>query len=439
MPADGEELTVSVKIDADDVVCGDFIGFGGEWDSRNYDAAGVTDEDFALIRKRVEWMRLPTARIMMLCSWCYKGGGTYDWESPAMRALYRHLDVCQDIEATVFLADWGCEAEWLHCPDVANVQDPKYAEIIGDYMDHLLNTKGYTCIQHFIMGNEPNYEVQHWDRWKAGILNVHAALVKHGLTDRVILTGTDHVDADDWHRMAVDQLSDKLGTYDFHCYADGWLIDENKLFEYCKKSWDYVRENDPNGATKPCIIGEAGLGEGAKHPYGNTNIDSVAYGIGMADYAVQAASAGSAAVFAWMLDDNSHEGFFWGMWTNKEKGLKLRPWFYVWSLLSRFFPQGSRTVRCTWSDEHVRVMAACGVDSKWTFCLVNRSAESRTLRLHVSDGARVTLDRYVFSNSKSKRDMDGFPIALDTLSVNLGAGADIVCDAESVVILTSMQ
>ena len=35
-----------------------FIGFGVEWDSRHYRAAGITDADFAVIRHRVEWMRL---------------------------------------------------------------------------------------------------------------------------------------------------------------------------------------------------------------------------------------------------------------------------------------------------------------------------------------------------------------------------------------------
>jgi len=438
-------LPLSVEIDANDVVCKDFIGFGAEWDSRNYHHAGITEEDFDIIRTRVEWMRLPAARIMMQCKWCYKGNGKYDWESEEMVALYRHLDVCQSLGTTVFLADWGCEAEWLHCPEVAEVQDPKYAEIIAAYMGHLLRQKGYTCIKHFIMGNEPNYEVEDWDRWKTGILNVHTEFKKHGLADEVILTGTDHVDNDDWHRWAVDQLPDTLGAYDFHCYASADQIRKGELYEYFKKSWDYARERDPKGESKPCVVGEAGLNDGADHPYGNATIDSADYGIIMSDYAIQAANAGSAAVFAWMLDDNSHPGFYWGMWSNKEKGMQLRPWFYPWSLLSRYVPQGSHVVRTTLSSPDVRAAAACMVDGRsaterlWTFCLVNRAKEPKTVRLHLTGGHRVRMDRYVFSGTSAKRNEGGFPSPLDHEEYDLGVGADVMCEAESVVILSSME
>ena len=440
-----QEVPLSVKIDAKEVISKHFLGFGAEWDSSGYLAAGISKEDFDIIQNRVEWMRLPVARIMMQSKWCYKGNGKYKWKSKQMKALYRHLDVCQRLGTTVFFTDWGCERKWLRCPGVAKTEDPMYAEIIGTYMDHLLNEKGYSCIKYFIMVNEPNFEVRDWERWKKGIQNVHAEFQKRGLADKVILTGSDHSNADDWHRKAVDQLQSKLGAYDIHRYANDRDVRPGKLFDYFKKSWDYARQRDPKAGSKPFVVGEAGLNDDAQHPQGNRNIDKVYYGVFMADYAVQAANAGSAAIMAWMLDDNSHSGFFWGMWTNKEKGLKLRPWFYTWALLGRCFPPNSRMARTKPVSKDVRVLAACNVDEKssakqaWSFCLVNRADAPRTIRLLVKDAPRMGMSRYVYSRTSRKTDKKGFPAPLDRRVYDLNSGAVILCEPESVVILTSMK
>ncbi len=65
MNAYGNEEPVLVRVDPSTVICQRFIGFGVEWDSNGYNDNNVTDTDFAVIRKRIEWMRLSIARIMM--------------------------------------------------------------------------------------------------------------------------------------------------------------------------------------------------------------------------------------------------------------------------------------------------------------------------------------------------------------------------------------
>ncbi len=141
----GEEALVSVQLDPVTVICQKFLGFGAEWDSNGYDENHVTEADFAVIRKRVEWMHLPIARIMMQSRWCYKGNGQYDWNDPKMLALCRQLDLCQKLGTTVLLTEWGIEPSWLATPEVGKVEDPKYAGIIANYMDYLLNKRKYTC------------------------------------------------------------------------------------------------------------------------------------------------------------------------------------------------------------------------------------------------------------------------------------------------------
>ena len=440
-----EEPPLLVDIDAKDVVCRGFIGFGVEWDSRGYPRAGITKEDFDIIRTRVEWMRLPAARIMMQCKWCYTGNGKYDWETTEMKALYRHLDVCQKLGTTVFLTDWGCEPGWLRCPDVAKVDDPKYAEIIGTYMDYLLKKKGYSCIKNFIMVNEPNYEVKNWGRWKTGVQNVHSQFRKRKLADKVLLTGSDHEHDDKWHRKAVDQLQDVLGSYDIHRYTRENELRSGDLYKYFLNSWQYALRKDPKAKAKPLIVGEAGLWMKGTSTSKNPLHGDYRYGVIMADYAVQAANAGSWSVLAWMLDDNSHPDFTWGMWTNKKAGLTLKPWFYTWSLLSRYFPPGSRILRTKLDSRNVRVLASncvtdrSSVKQSWTFCVVNRANAPKTLRLRVLNGPRLEMNRYVYSRTSTKTDKNGFPVALDGRAYDLGAGAGVRCEAESVTVLTSLK
>jgi len=439
----GEATIVSVEIDPRSIICKRFMGFGAEWDSNGYNACGITDQDFAIIRKRIEWMRLPIARIMMQSKWCYKGNGRYDWDDPQMKALYRHLEVCQKLGITVLLTDWGIEPSWLVTPDVAKVEDPKYAEIISTYIDHLLNKKKYTCIKYFIFVNEPNLEVKDWNRWRKGVENVSTAFRNKGLDRKIRLMSSDQSGNDDWHRNAVDQLQNTLGAYDIHRYAPEELVRTGALFDYLKTSWEYAFKNDPKVKEKPLVVGEAGFWTPGFSSSNNPLHLDPFYGILMADYAVQAVNARSWAVLAWMLDDNSHLGFSWGMWKSKKDGLAIKPWFYTWALLTRCLRPGATVVEAKLTSKDVRILAAYFDDMSssgtryWTFCIVNRSDALQTIRLHINDGSSLKLNRYVYSAISNKTDKDGFPVALDNRTYDLGAGTDISCEPISVVILNS--
>jgi hypothetical protein len=150
-------------------------------------------------------------------------------------------------------------------------------------------------------------------------------------------------------------------------------------------------------------------------------------------------------VLAWMLDDNSHPQFTWGMWASKTNGLALKPWFYPWSLLCRYIPAGSRIIKAGPVIPDVRVLAAQipgGKDFRtpdWTFCLVNRSCADRTVHLQLKDGPRGVMKRYVYSKTSTKIDENGFPLPLDENTYDLAEGADIPCEVGSVVMLTSLN
>jgi hypothetical protein len=426
-----------IKITTENEVCANFIGFGAEWDSANYRAAGITDADFALIRRRVEWMRLPVARIMMQVKWCRQADGSFDFETPPMQDLYRHLDVCQALGTTVFLTDWGCMPEWLRAPGIGDVADPLYAASIGIYLDHLINTKKYRCLRYFIMVNEPNWEVKDFALWRRGLEQVAAELKRRGLDRQIQLAGSDeaHAQNDDWHFQAVDQARHLLGAYDVHRYVcDAEEVRAGQLTDYFRRLWDYARRHDPEAARKPCMIGEAGLRDGWHPPATNDLIGTFEYGLVMADYAVQAANAGTAAVLAWMLDDNSHAGFLWGLWSSKGDGLRLRPWFYPWALLSRLFPAGCAIHPVSTCSADLRVLVARTGDG-WAVCAVNRGDQEIECELALGEEARpVQVTLYRYGEESAPVDAEGFPVPISSTQERLSA-FPLVCPARSVSFL----
>ena len=423
-----------------------FLGFGAEWDpyyssnEREWPHySEVSDEDWRKIVDRIKFMRLPLVRMMMLVRWCYRPDGSFEWQSPPMQHLYRQLEVCERQGIDVILCDWGCES-WTRAPGIKNLADPAYASAIGAYMDHLIREKEYSCIKYFVLVNEPNNEAKGgWERWKRGVQNVSAELDRRGLGDDVTFLGTDAAQGPmEWHARGVDELPNLLEGYDFHLYARGEMVRNGELGAYFHRRWDYSRRNDPAGPTKACILGEAGLMNGsASH---NNDIDTYYYGLAIADYAVQAARAETSAICAWMLDDNSHLGFNWGMWSSSKKGLTLRPWFYTWSLLTRSFPPGSVIYRCQEPSDSVRILAARvpGEQENWSFCVVNRGAEPVVAPIDVLGKETVVCDRYVYSHHRRKTNEKGFPVPVSRRKIDLEGRLEIRCPGEAVVILTSL-
>ncbi len=430
-------MTYSTQIDTQSVASSNFMGFGVEWDSDNYPAAGLTDSDYALMRKRVHWMHLPVARVMMQTKWCYRGPGQYEWDNPSMQALYHVLDVCQELGTTVLLTDWGCEPSWLRIPGIANVADLKYAEAIGTYLDYLLNTRGYSCIRYFILVNEPNLEVRDWLRWKKGVENVWAVMQRRGLDKHLTFTGPDESTDENWQDRAVEELQHILGAYDVHLYALDIDVRNGNLYPFFRTLWDGARQNDPHAKGKPLIVGEAGMWDGSHPPATNDNIDKVWYGTFMADYATQAANAGSTAVSAWMLNDDAHQGFKCSLWTSKATGMKLRPWFQPWGLLCRSFPPGSTIYRVPQPSRSVRLLAARLPHGGWSFCGVNRADEAAALTITVPNTGAVSLRRYLYAEGQLAADSDGFPVPVDTSQYDLSRGAAIGIPPAGVTVLTS--
>ncbi len=413
-----------------------FLGFGAEWDSRSYRELGLTDGDYKIIFKRMQWMHLPIVRVMILLKWYCSGPGAYTFNSPDMKVLYRHLDFCQEQGISVVLTDWGCEPDWLRVRGIENVADPEYAEAIGRCLDYLIHKKKYVCIRYFIFGNEPDYEVNDWNRWKQGVENVDGKIKEYGLDAQIRFIGPDIGGDQQWLQKSARALSGIFTGYDIHHYADGGKLRQGLLEEILQSYWSVISQNDPMASQKPLMITEAGLWNGSQPPYGNPNVETYIYGVVMADYAIQAIHSGTATVIAWMLDDNSHAGFFSGLWKNRNENNQLRPWFYTWSLFCRLFPPGCSFLVCPKVDRNIRMLAARTPSGGWSVAIANREDAPAHIELSLPVEQIVGLQVYEYSEWSTIQDENGFPLPVNTIDVYPDQVVEILCQANSVLFLT---
>ncbi len=443
----------AVVITNQSVLDGPFQGFGAQWDPYQDGRNQVTDAEFALVKQRLAWMRMPITRMMMLAKWCYTDAGTYNFETPAMKTLYRQLDVCQELGMTVALTEWGYNDTWMKTPLITGISDPLYAKITATYLDHLVNVKGYTCIKHLIYINEGSwFNRSEKSAWLAGLSNFAAALKSNGLDQKVRLATTDasvhtlaSLDNISWLSDVVP-LSASIGTYELHSYITIDDMRKNDLRRIFTKAWGQVRASDPSTDT-PLLITEGG--SRVKNPPSST-VSSAGtntlnadwrYGLYMAEYAYQAIDSGTWGVIAWMLDDNSHYGFNWGLWSDRHTGMKLKPWAYVWQLFSRMFPAGSTFVRTESDNPRVQVLAArhpanpSQPGEHWSFCLINKGSQPATATLALPGQGTLAAVRYLYSETSATKDPEGLPLPLDNLTLNLGQSIEVPCPPESVTFI----
>ncbi|MCM0083597.1 hypothetical protein L4X63_18585 [Geomonas sp. Red32] len=430
-----------------------FVGFGAEWDSIGYPVNGVNEEDFNTISSRVSSLKMPVCRIMVLGSWCYLGGGKYNWNSDSMKWLYKQLDLCQRQGIKVILCSWGAggsaATSWLNIPGITGPDDPQYAQVIGAIVDYLVNTKGYSCIKYFSAGNEPDLELaNNWPMWKNLVVRVNAEFTKRGLDRKVTFSGPEVSQGqhgDTWLSGCGGQLPDIMGAYSVHNYATRTDVKNGIVENLFLQKRQLLRNASAVAASMPIFVSEAGMQDDQVLPSGNRHIAEVDYGIFMADYGVQAARSGVSSVLAWMLEDNGHKDFFWGMWSDKKSGMYVRPWASSWSLLTRYFPYSSTIYRVQQPNMMrilvARVPAKSNLHSlDYSLCLVNRDTTTHNVNVNlaIAKAELRTFKHYVYSDSAVATD-PAFPnLNVSTEIYNTKRPITIACPPNSVTVLTTM-
>ena len=462
-----ERLRVSVS---DAVLQSSYLGNGVEWDP--YDEAPgwgveVSDADWKKLTARMDFLRPGFIRCMIGGQNLYYDHGTYDRERNA-EPLLKLLAYCQERGIEVLFGEFNP-------PDKSLKADPAWVKMSVDYLDWLVQEKGFDCIRHFIIFNEPDgdWATPEGDYafWKSMMERFHQEMALHpGLLDKVSLAGPDVVveyrnpasayDAPGWVAQTAADLDSLVGLYDIHAYpgqqqvrsgafADllqEYRIPEGKRLVLGEAGYKYWREED-------AALQAENDRRAAASPYTQGTDSQMLcgdffYGLDLSVLAMDVMNGGVSGMAVWMLDDALHAGGdsprnlkVWGFWNILGEELfgdpsleTPKPSFYGWALMSRFFPAGCDILRVKASPAEGLRMAAAVLDGRHTLAVVNFSDTDRNLEVHLPLSGAV---RYEYVEGACPADADGMPVPVST-----GIGGkrhEVAVPAQSLVLLTDMQ
>jgi hypothetical protein len=479
-----DKVDDTIYVDAADVIQPNFMGVGVQWSS--YPWWDVSQEDWDKIFKRVQYMRLPFVRVMLDAFWyCTgfdkNGRPTYNWNTSYMKKLCKLLDWCEENGTVVLIGEWGRPAG----KDLTlNNDDPKWTRIVGDFLEYMLNEKKYTCIQYYNLVNEPHGSWSNitWDQWKKAIDNLSNELAKRGLTQRIKIASPDGDRKFTTRVLQDDQLRSQTGIYDEHWYVYAWEIENGLLELYTRDQLRQIEKIDPG---KLFFLGEIGLLDDKNKNDQQLHVYDFWYGVAMADAAAQMMRGGMSGFLAWDLDDAMHycgdggesmnalsdvlpadayeKRKIWGFWNSQgaEHGSpedeNLRPWYYTWSLLGRYFPPGCEIVQVedSWIYR-LRVAAARiphGAKYHLSFAVVNNYKDKRKLKIVVPKaGQKITLARFDYFDTDADNKVDDWEKVIDNKGkdifpgptrvlkdVDLNSGITVELPSKGVVVLTTME
>lgn len=474
------KLDTTVRIDFDRPVSDEFLGLGVQWAS--YPWFELSPADWDKLVRRVQFLRLPLARVMVDAFWYWRGFDDagrpiYDWNTPYMRKLRQLLDECQRQGTTVMLGEWNHPCgQGVSLP----TPDPRWTTLVGQSLVHLVRERGYTCIRYYNLINEPHgaWSNVTIEDWRTALLNLERELQTRGLAPAIRIAAPDG-DRDLTTRSLKDaDLRRLTGIYDEHWYVYREEIRRGLLELYAREQLRQIGAADPG---KRMMLGELGIMDGKTERDQNPDVFRFWYGLAMADAALQAVRGGLSGVIAWNLDDAMYflddgEEYMnalsdklpadayerrkiWGMWNilGAEHGQpeeeQLRPWFFAWAALGRAFPAGCQPVEVEATGiPGLRIAAArLPAGQGYAIAVVNHDQWPRRMRLAAPAFATpqtFAVWRYVDANRDERVDdwattvdaagQDVFPNPSATLrDVPLAAGLTLDVPAEALLVLTT--
>ncbi len=458
---------IAISSYSDTVISESIIGAGVQWSAYPHadsdDAEWghlMTQEKWNKVYKRLDYMRPNIIRVMDQASWRYftgvaeDGTLTTDFNTQEVQSLYKILDYCEANNITVVFGEWGAPGMWGVAGNIHRADDPRWIDMITKYLKHLIIDKKYTCLKYYNLVNEPDgYWAStdgDWDQWKKGVEMLTTSLKENGLWQHIQVAGPDtvqgyenpkskYLNGETWLYESVNQLQDVLTCYDVHSYPSGDIV---KSGEFSKLYRPMVKATEPFG--KPFILGELGLkykgalGEknkalGKADPYAGENDSNMFvydffYGIDVADALIQSLNVGIDGIIVWDLDDAMHtvgdtgeksKLKRWGMWNilgteicNNPDDENIRPWFYPWALMSRYFPEGTKIIKTDETNvDGLRVVSGLTGKDAVSIAIINNASNDQEIAYSM-DGlsSELKFKKYVYTNEMRLVDADGFPV-----------------------------
>ena len=482
-----------VSIRPTEIISNEFIGNGIEFSAYPHADTEdsewgklMTNEKWQLVFDRVSFIRPKIVRVMDQANWRYlkgfdaSGNPIVDFESEQMKALYKLLDYCEQNKIIVILGEWG-QPYKVHDTHLnlqnsfSGANDQKWIDLIIKNLNHLINVKKYSCIQYYNLVNEPNgYWATtdgDWEQWKEGIEMLHQSIHKAGLDQKISIIGPDATTYNnpkskyeglDWAKQTALQIPNLVVAYDVHDYPSKESI---RSGDFQKTFGKLVSFNDSINK-KPFILGELGikgeplsrehLGDKYASEDSQLSVYDYDYGVDMADALIQSMNSGFDAVIAWDLDDAMHtkddkgDKFQlkrWGMFNSLGKELtgnsedeNLRPWFYPWSIMTRYFSGEMKIVKINnLNIEKVRATAGITDTGEITIAIVNNSDKEANFKIDTNNlNLKSKLIKYLYSENNRLVNEKGYPIPSEKINLK-HSGILVSIPAKSVILYTSYK
>lgn len=444
----GADDAAKVRV-TDRVINAGYIGNGVEWDP--YDeaeswGAPISDQDWETLKTRLDHMRPQYVRCMINSPYRYFDAKTGKYDRNAnLESISKLLKYCTDRNIKVVYGEYNP-------PTWDMKDDPKWVDMSVDYLNMLVNEKGFTCIKYFVIFNEPDGDWAStdgdFDLWHSMAEKFHAKMAQYpGLLDKVQLAGPDVVadyhnknskyDTEGWLVQTVEHTDSIIGLYDIHAYPGQAEVRSGKYSELLKKYKSIVPKD------KKIVLGEAGykywreadsllMAEYNRrvenHPFTkgsdcNMLVYDYFYGVDMAILATEVMNNGFSGVAAWMLDDAMHsqgdsgkpvDVKLWGMWNtlgsevfDDPKQEEIRPWYHTWSLMCKYFPSGCDIVQVEMEKDPDIFVCAAKHEGKYTLALINKGDKAKKVSVQLPD-EKTPVTVYRYEEQHMDFDVNGF-------------------------------
>jgi len=368
---------------------------------------GVNEQDWELLCKRIQGMKLHKIRMMIMPEWYEPENDNDDpfvtdfdaftWDSEAMQSVYRILDMAEEFGIRVNLTLWGAHASqnsWLAIPGCVHWVSPpndldEWSENFCALLTWLIKVKGYTCIQEITPYNEPNpaYYVKttaevNFQDYKRMVMNLEKRLIREGLRDCVELCTGDDGGVFSWMLECsgdpeFEAISDSMNSHFYYFPVHGQLSD------IAAKSAEITTAYQKN-TKKDFRINEFGCywddgGDWKDLPQNNSFERGLLYG----KMITVLLGDGCTGMLHWCLFDeyyNDWQKMYRGLWRFKDEGWTVRPAFHAISLVTRHTIPGSALYKGITQEKTVAA-TALQFDSGWTYLLVNDGHQDVTVEI----------------------------------------------------------
>ncbi|MCR5003662.1 MAG: hypothetical protein K5984_04760, partial [Bacteroidales bacterium] len=254
-----DKISVTVS---DEIINAGYIGNGAEWDP--YDEAEswgceISDADWEKILRRLDFMRPGFVRCMINSPFTYYNNGKYEKERHSANIL-RLLGYCQANGIHVMYGEFNP-------PQWAMKDDLNWVNMSTDYINWLVNEKGFDCIKEFVIFNEPdgNWASTNgdYDLWLKMARTFSWQMARYpGLAEKVKIAAPDAVvgyrneasayDCEGWVSRSAADFDDRIGLYDVHAYPGQAKVRSGEFASVLRSIKGKVPDN------KKIVLGEAG-------------------------------------------------------------------------------------------------------------------------------------------------------------------------------------